>query len=249
MINVYIDEAGDEGFKIKDGEWVSSDWFIIGALIVDDKYDQDLSKTIDEVKSLIKVRPENILKPIHFTNFNHKRKKAICRNISSKKNFAITTAGFYKREIITGSYLKKKQYLYNYLCKHLLERITWYADERGEKVSLVFENRANTSYSDLNKYILASLKEPNCEIRPGVIVKWQTKNKGASKNLQIADCITSALFAALEEDEYGDVETSYISLLIDHFYRRNGNIESYGLKLLPKEFAWFKKKYPWLNII
>ena len=34
MYNVYIDESGDEGFTIKDGKWVSTKWFIIGALLV-----------------------------------------------------------------------------------------------------------------------------------------------------------------------------------------------------------------------
>ena len=54
-----------------------------------------------------------------------------------------------------------------------------------------------------------------------------------SAALQIADCGVSAIAAAIEPDQFGNVEKTYLHELKSNIYSRKGKYLSYGLKTLP----------------
>ncbi|RKO65724.1 DUF3800 domain-containing protein [Desulfofundulus salinus] len=232
VFNVYIDEAGDEGFKVVANKWLSSRWFVIGALVVPAEFDREMASVINKIKDRIKYR--NKLKPLHFCKLNHKKKKVAIQEIKEKGHFRLIITGVYKPDLIKDGVLKnEKQFLYNYITRYLLERVTWLADEYKRKVRLTFENRSNTSFDQLDNYIQQVLKDPKCQIRKDMILSWRVLNKSQSKNLQVADSLVSSVYAALEPDDYGNIETSYIMELKEFLYIRKGNLFSYGLKLFP----------------
>jgi len=250
VFNVYIDEAGDEGFKSIDGRWVSSKWFIIGALVVPEEFDREMASVVNQIKDHLNVN--NKLKPMHFAGLRHRKRRYVIQQIANKGHFRLIIVGLHKPELIKDGPLKReKQYLYNYVTRYLLERVSWLANDYSRKVNLIFENRGNTSYNELDLYVKDLLEDPNCQIRQGTFLSWKALNKGQSKNLQVADSLVSSVFAALEPDIYGNVEASYIKDLNDFFYRRKGNLFSYGLKLFPhpgnSENA--QSKCPWLKDI
>ncbi|MEW5919833.1 MAG: hypothetical protein AB1796_02540 [Bacillota bacterium] len=121
--------------------------------------------------------------------------------------------------------------------------------ERKDKARLIFEHRSNVSHDDLNQYILGLLERTDCEINKNALASWEVLNKNQSKNLQVADSINGATFAAFEEDEYGFVEPTYIKMLSKYFYRRGENLASYGLKLFPLSCTTpqMQQTYPWLK--
>jgi hypothetical protein len=51
--------------------------------------------------------------------------------------------------------------------------------------------------------------------------------------LQVADVVTSATYAALETNPYGDVETRYANLLIQRYLRHQGSVRDSGITVLP----------------
>ncbi|SFR16850.1 DUF3800 domain-containing protein [Desulfoscipio geothermicus] len=156
VFNAYIDEAGDEGFTIRNGEWKSSKWFIISALVVPEEFDRDLASVIDDLKD--EFRSKNKLKPLHFRSLNHNRKKKVIQEIVNKGHFKIIGIGINKTRLISTDVLKnEKQFLYNYATRYLLERISWLVDEYKRKVNLIFEHRRNTSYKELDSYIQSLL--------------------------------------------------------------------------------------------
>lgn len=76
--------------------------------------------------------------------------------------------------------------------------------------------------------------------------------KRVSRLLQASDCVCGALRDGLEYSSYGLIEPSYILSLKERFYRRTGNLFSYGLKFLhiqPKELGQLQTEYDWLKII
>jgi len=250
QFNAYIDESGDEGFKIKNGEWVSSEWFIIGALITYEGKDLELSRTVNVIKTDILRRKQSAMsKPLHFVKYDHKQRRAIINEICNHgKWFNFIAVGVDKTTTQRGASLRdEKQYLYNYATRLLLERISWLVHDKGS-CKLIFENRTNTSYKDMEKYIDHILEDKECQIKKNTISGYKVANKNEFKNLQIADCLVGSVFAALEKDNYGFVEDAYIKILNPYFYKRKGNLFSYGLKLIPDATKpAMQEKYPWIT--
>ena len=65
IYNIYIDEAGDEGFKFNPHPKLgSSRFFVMSALIVSKDNDLSLSKIVNELKVLFDYQPKDILVPL-----------------------------------------------------------------------------------------------------------------------------------------------------------------------------------------
>lgn len=249
--NVYIDEAGDEGFKIdQNGNWLSSEWFVVGALIVRKTNDRELSQCINTIKEHPDFKKHSS-KPVHFCRLDHMGKKFVLDTITKKGGFKCAYIAFDKRKVTDESFLKShKGYLYNYCIRYLLERVSWLVDSYNGKAKLIFENRGNTSYPELNGYINELLSHPNNSIKKGVIQNWEILNKGQSKNLQIADTITSSLYKAVQKNKYGLVDDSYILDLYRYIYNSNSNYTSYGLKFFPATSNQaLVSELPWLGYL
>lgn len=246
VFNVYIDEAGDEGFTRKNGIWVSSQWFVMGAFIVRSTNDLTVSRSINVIKETLGIKPT---KPLHFTDLSHERKKFVIKTITDVGLFRCTYVAVKKEALDENTPLKKRPLLYNYCTRYLLERITWLVGDEKGKANLIFENRSNTSYDELKSYIHMVTNMPGNKIRQNVIQSFKPLAKAQSKNLQIADAITSSLFQALEITKLGLHEPSYIEKLKPFIYKRNGNYSSYGLKFFPDPItsAQLIEQYPWLT--
>jgi len=245
--NVYIDESGDEGFTVKDGKWVSSKWFVLGALITHKASDLPISKCVDEIKN--RFNWEN-KKPLHFLNFSHEKKRFIISQLAGQAGFKLCYVAFNKQKVPEDSHLRKKRYLYNYCTRYLLERISWLAADHDAEAHLIFENRANTSYTELNKYITDLMGKKDVSIRPNVLKSWKNVGKSQSKNLQLADAITTSLYKALEKNQFSLTEHSYIESLRPFIYHKNGNYQAYGLKLFPDSLIHpeLQGEYKWMEL-
>jgi hypothetical protein len=66
------------------------------------------------------------------------------------------------------------------------------------------------------------------------------------EEIQLADMIASATFAAFERDTYGNTEQRYLTEMAARLYRRPpGPVTSYGLKMHPWN-AQTRALYPWV---
>lgn len=246
VFNVYIDEAGDEGFTRKNGVWVSSQWFVIGAFIVRSTNDLAVSKSVNTIKEKLNIQPT---KPLHFTNLSHDKRKFVIKTITDTGLFRCTYVAMKKEALGENTRLKISPLLYNYCTRYLLERVTWLIGDQHGKANLIFENRTNTSYSNLERYIQEITNQKGNKIRKNVIQSFKPIAKGQSKNLQLADAVVSSLFQALEVNKLGLYESSYIEKIKPFIYKRDGNYSSYGLKLFPKPITdlILLDEYHWMN--
>ncbi len=242
--NAYIDEAGDEGFSrpAEIGPGTSSEWLVLVGVLVPGELDLAWSRTLDELRQLLgKPGP----KPLHFRLLRtHERKRAAMTLLASKP-FVFSVVALWKPGIFS-SYLQQPPHLYNYAARFLVERMTWYAAERGRKLNLFFENRAATSYAELRQYMDWIQRDPNCQISRDTIADFRPVS-ATHKMAQIADFYASATAAAIEPDQnYGLTEEKYLLTVRHQLYRMPGtSILSFGFKIFPDDGA-DASRFPWL---
>jgi hypothetical protein len=195
----YIDEAGDEGFGKLRGAGPGggqSRWLVIGATIVRAINDPKLPAWRDELLARIK-KPD--WRTLHFRNLNHSQKVVICQELAKRPiGIAVTMS---HKVTIPGSkwegIFKQKGYLYNYLVRWLLERLTAGCNRaaHGEPctLQLVFSRRGGTDYHSMRQY-LAMIRDGREMIKPVRAIKcwiltqsgWRPTKNGPGCNLRTA---------------------------------------------------------------
>ncbi|WP_286952291.1 MULTISPECIES: DUF3800 domain-containing protein [Brevundimonas] len=243
---VYIDEAGDEGFgKLKrDGQvGGQSHWLAIGGCIVSAENDQRLPALKRQILSRF---PQRSKRDLHFRDLNHDQKVVACQEIGA---FPLGAAVMLSNKTtIPGTkfapIFKQKGYLYNYLVRWLLERVTYACQHAAKgdecRVRLVFSRRGGTDYHSMGEY-LRLMRDGRELMRPVRSIVWDVLNvddvivEDHSKwaGLQIADCITSAFWTAVEPNIYGNHEPTYAEQLRKCILQKDGNALNRGLAPVP----------------
>lgn len=133
--SAYVDEAGDEGFgKLRlPGTTGQSHWLGVGAVLVSERNDRFMPSWRDEIVSLFPKKKNQ--RDLHFRHLNHSQRVAAC-NILREKPLGICVIASNKETILDSQELevfKRKQHLYNYLVRWLLERLTAACREKAGK--------------------------------------------------------------------------------------------------------------------
>jgi len=241
----YIDESGDEGIGGK-----GTKWFVITALIASQEEATILGYTYHQIKRRINLADN---KPLHWYELSHPRKKAVIEELANN-DFSICSVlvDTQHQDIVNTSPKLAGRRLYFYTFRRLVERITWYCDDKGYRVRLYPENKAGIKYEELNGYLNYIQSQPDCEIRKGCILGVRPKAKTQSNLLQLADSVCGAAQNAVEH-KYGVIEDSYLLMLKDKLYRRDGKVFGYGIKFMPHKSTLIPQilsgTYKWLNSI
>jgi hypothetical protein len=245
----YIDEAGDEGFgKLAAGPvGGQSRWLVLGACIVSRENDLRLPALRDQIVTRFAKRKSHDL---HFRDLKHAQKVVVCQEIAA---FPLEVCVTLSHKItIPGSRFevafKKKGYLYNYLVRWLLERITTACAENSHpsacSLKLVFSRRSGTNYQTMKEY-LELMRDGREVMQPVRSINWKVLNvddiavENHSKwaGLQVADCVTSAFFVAVEPNVYGNYEPAYAQLLKTRVLRaKGGSALNRGVAPVPSFF-------------
>lgn len=250
VFNCYIDESGDEGI-----ETGGSRWFILGALIVPNEEDLQISTMVSRVKKKFGHDDKFVLQWKKIKK--HSQKLYICQEYQTEQwTFACVATDKTHPFITKAPGLKLKYALYFYSARLLLERLSWYARNHGNRKALpIFEYRSNTSYDEMREYFRylrgwmppTRIRWNNLEYR-----NFKILPKKLSRLLQASDNLCGAVKDGLEYDGYGNVEPRYVLSIGSRFYRRNNNLFSYGLKFLHANTSTITdlhKEYDWLKRI
>ncbi len=241
----YIDEAGDDGlnpdkYRVTGRGGGSSHWLTIGATVWRQSRDLDAVQWAKEVRD--KLPQQRRVKPLHFKDLDHPQ-RVMAIDILSKCPMRAVAVIANKPIIPEGTYSQKHQF-YHYMCRYLLERLSWLCrdmrpsvPEGDGRVKIVFSRRRAMNYDDFQAYI-QKLKDAN---DPDVRIHWpvidipaiEAQDHGSRFGLQIADLVVSGITAALEPDFYGNVEPRFARMLKPVIYHRGQNYMSYGTKMVP----------------
>jgi Protein of unknown function (DUF3800) len=234
----YIGESGDEGFVFKGTGIGSTSWLVLSAVIVPKIKDPNIVRLAEKIRVTIE-KPKNFV--LHFRKLNHDQRVAACDQMAAS-NICIISILTSKPDLPPDYATKEKHILYRYMCRLLLERISWLCRDHPKPgdgtAKLIFSNRAAMSYDDLRNY-LVKLKggsaELNVKIDWGVIDPTQVSaiNHDQLAGLQIADIAASGTRWSVDLNKYNNVESRYIEILRPTFYRYKGKLLGYGLKFFP----------------
>lgn len=237
---VYIDEAGDEGFKFLPNEQGSSRWFVLSAVVVRAHNDGLLVQAAKNARVLLK-KPEKT--PLHFRHLKHEQRIPLARIVGSLPIRTIHIL-IHKPSISDPEHYQRHAYeLYRYCCRLLLERVSWLCrDRRGPEqetylAELIFSNRSAMSYDDLREY-LNKLMAVGGNGFNGVQIDWnaidasmvRAVNHDQMAGLQIADAVASGVFYAVHKSQYGETEDRYLKLMNRTIYRQRKGVKGYGMK-------------------
>jgi hypothetical protein len=235
---VYVDEAGDEGFKFLEGERGSSRWFVLSATVVRKSNDQVMVQLARDARKLLG-KPEKYV--LHFRELKHEQRVPFVKLISLAPLRTVNIL-VHKPSISNPETFQQEAHkLYRYCTRLLLERVSWlcrdYANGDSCTSDLVFSNRSAMSYDDLRSYL--SLLRQQSASNPDIGIHWpaiscenvRAVNHDKLAGLQIADAVASSMFFAANKTQYGEVEDRYYRLLRKNLFRKDGRADGYGLKI------------------
>jgi len=230
---VYIDESGDEGFKDS-----SSQYFGFGAIIIKKENDLKLPRLQKRILGEISQSKSKPLRNIHFASLKHEQRKYICDSFVREKlpirAFVVISDKSKISDQLTKEFDQEKFKLFNYLARHLLERISWFVrdhrDNANETAEVIFSNRKQLKLEKVQEYFDSLKNNSSCKIEWSAFGQVRVVNHDQLAGLQFADVFaTSFRHYAFEGLKLG-VDTGYARALKPFLYKRNGLVENYGLK-------------------
>lgn len=235
---VYIDEAGDEGFKFLDGERGSSRWFVLSAAVIRKSNDSHMVQVAREARAILE-KPEKYV--LHFRNLRHEQRVPFVKLIGGAPIKTVHVIAHKPSISDPETFQREAHKLYRYLTRLLLERVSWLCRDHSPKekraADLIFSNRSAMSYEELRDYLgrllMTHANGDNINIDWDVVNPNRVRavNHDKLAGLQIADAVATSAYYAVNKSQYGEVEDRYFRLLKKTLYRRGGRVDGYGLKL------------------
>lgn len=220
---IYIDEAGDLGIGR------GTQWFVLSAVVVDKMVERNIRAKIAQIKTQINVNEIHLRK---ITDFN--KRGLIVRELNGEDftymNVLVDTNKFDKTKIPSTIIA------YNYVCKYLLQRVSWYLRDAGKVGDIMLSARGTARDGELIEYIKDKLLPyPDNAIESSVFDKILARTAATWDLLQLADVCATTMFLTYEVNGYGFSAPCYSMTLADHLYRKNGKVDSYGIKFFTSE--------------
>lgn len=222
---VYIDEAGDLGYQR------GTRWFVLTAVIVDKANEPSIRANILRIKQRLNV------KEIHLRKINDFYRRAyLVRELNEEKfTYINIIADTNKLNLSTAS---SPDVSYNYICRMLLERVSWYLRDHHNTADVVLSARGTSRDGELIKYIKEKLLPyQENKISKTVFENITAKTAGSWDLLQLADVCATTMFLAYEQNGWGFCTPCFSAVLSGHLYRHGGKTLSYGIKYYSADMA------------
>lgn len=220
---VYIDESGDLGIRR------GTQWFVLSAVVVDKSDEPSIRARIGQIRSQLNINE------IHLKKIREFKKRALivrelCGESFTYMNVLVDTDKFDPMKIPTADIA------YNYVCKYLLQRVSWFLKSTGRIGDIVLSARGTSRDNDLIEYIKDKLLPyPANGIDPAVFEKVTAKSAAGWDMLQLADVCATTMFLTYQIDDFGFCTPCFSLAMQDHLYRKHGKVDSYGIKFFSQE--------------
>lgn len=215
---VYIDEAGDLGICR------GTQWFVLSAVVVDKTDESNIRTNLSQIKARLNVRN------VHLRLITDFYKRGYIVRELNKENFTYVNI-IADTTKIDSSKIASSTVAYNYLCRMLLERVSWFLRDTDRIADIVLSARGTSRDGELIEYIKEKLiPYSQNQIVKGVFDKVSAKSAGNWDMLQLADVCATTMFLTYEKNGWGFCTPCYSRVLQNHLYSHNGRLDSYGVK-------------------
>ncbi len=237
-LHAFIDESGQRARSAS-----SSDHFVMTAVLVADEDLHRCAALLAQLRADLNRRPGD-----HLTWKNikeHSRRLHVAKTLGSQSWLTVSSVVVCKRHLSGTTMNDDQSYLYT--LRFLLERLSWYARDRGRVLHYTMAHIVRFQLSKLREY------ENKLRSASGCQIDWSHLDPHGGRfgqpqkleTLQLADLAASATGAAFNADTFGNTEDRYLREFSQRLYRRSGQLTSYGLKMHP----WgptTRAAYPWV---
>jgi len=231
LFRCYVDESGDPCCR-------GSEYFFLSAVIVADENTNNLRGIIDKATNNIWIS-KNKTPPaggIHWKNLDYGKKYHLSK-LYQQEDFCVVNIWMLKRLLTHPDKICENDSFYHYAIRFIMERISWYVDDRNGSAKIMFSSQTSLRKESLISYVKTCLASPTCQIRhvfdPD---KIEIKNMQDEKMLRVADNCVSSFANAFIKNAYGDYQPTYADCIQEKFYRYKGTkLWKYGIKIFPDE--------------
>ena len=218
---VYIDESGDLGAN------TGTRWFVLSAVIVDKADERHIRDVLDSVKSKLN------LKTIHMRNISDFNRRAYITTKLNEVPFVyvnvIMDTDKYDKHLIPSANIA-----YNYLCKILLERVSYCLYSNRKTADIILSARGTNKDKELIDYIREKLLPYNKNyIDQELYGKVAAKPFSSWDLLQLADVCATTMFWAYEVNGYGFRCPCFAYPLKTHLYKGTEGIKFFIKDMKP----------------
>lgn len=250
----YVDEAGDPGLRKvrpidEDG---SSEWLILGAVVMRAKREPDVGDWLQDTKKAIGV---DVRGPLHFRKLSPTRRLVVAQRLAIQplRAFAVCSNKKNMRHWRNprAERIPSQEWFYNWCLRLLLERLTAFCDTRRYidlggapcKIKIEFSRRGGHRYSQTRAYALyLRHQEQGGKV---YLKKRQIKTDLLSTDLmedhphwsrpglQLADTVASAFYSACNTIGPGQWDTAPALALSPIIAKENGKTSDFGVALQP----------------
>ncbi|VEI13015.1 DUF3800 domain-containing protein [Trueperella bialowiezensis] len=204
QLYAYVDETGDLGAR----PGKASRYFGMAGILLDEKGAGEAREFIENLKDEFNVPDwKNFSWKEHVRK--HERRKYISQRMGELENIQVIYV-FTDKDRLNGEYVNERARLYNYVAGEMLKSLCWAAREwnREAPLSIRYSHVKNLDHNGatkpyFEKYILPNLSE----ILP-LDIKWVDARN--FKESDLADLFAGCLYAAINQDEYGNREGAYL---------------------------------------
>lgn len=255
----YVDEAGDDGLKASAPGTVNSnsEWFVLGGIVTKTSNESDFIRTVNFAKDKAGMP---FGRDIHFAKLNNHKKAIICRELALG-NFRWFAVFSHKENMRKHKNERaelvsvKKNILYNWMLRILLERVTKYCKNHSflcslpytpSDVHVILSDRGGLRTSEFGNYfsrLWIQFQSGNTYLKKSLIdfSVFNPTNISSAPNselygLQVADVIVSSLYKSLPQPRQPNPTQEYIEYLLPRGALLNSTIFDMGLVALP--FEW-----------
>ena len=220
---VYIDEAGDLGINR------GTKWFVMSAVIVDKQDEHSIRGNLSAIRTKFNLKELHIRKLMDFN-----KRAYVVRELSFEQftyiNVLVDTTK------LDRALLPSSDTLYNYVCRYLLERVSWFMRDTDRRGEIVLSARSTSKDNDLIAYIKNKLFQ-NTEnaVFSAAFTKVSAKTSATWDLLQLADVCATTMFLTYEVNTWGFCVPCYSLALQNHLYKYNDNVIDYGIKFFSSE--------------
>lgn len=188
--------------------------------------------------------------PLHWVNVrSHSQRRHLVRTVAAQADVSTISAVLCKHHLPNVAAIANAEYLYNWTLRLLLERISWFAKDRGAEVALTFSQIKGVAPAAINSYLsLLQAGPTNIEWRH-LRLPARIDTPPRRRMLQLADTASGAVYQAFEPDEFGSTEQVYLADLKPVIWRRypSESLVRSGLKLGPWPNADEALHVPWFG--
>ncbi len=220
---VYIDESGDLGYK------TGTRWFVITAVIVEKEKENAIRQKMSVIKNRLNVQE------IHLRKISDFYKRSYIVNELGGEDFTYINV-IADTNKLDRAKMASSTVAYNYMCRMLLEMVSWFLYDSGMTADIVLSARGTSRDGELIQYIQDKLMLcENNRIASDVFKRIKAKTANSWDMLQLADVCATTTFLAYEINGWGYRVPCHFSVLKNHLYNHGEDVMRYGIKYFSDE--------------